>query len=92
MYKQNLDYRRGVGVMRRADGADVETDSTPEVSTTVNETENAINVAELIGTLVGGNPRRRAGLMINRTFFPFSDFLLFGVLICAVIGVCKLSR
>jgi len=79
--KQNLsrELNRRVFV-NRADGENPET---PAVDLA------AANAAQLLGDIIAGPNRRRAGLRVNGVFFSLESILLAGLL---VLGVVALRR
>lgn len=90
MKKQNLD-RRYIDNPRafftgRADG---DTESTEGGSENENTNEQMLLGAQFLGELIGGNNRRRAGIRINNVFFSIESFLLFGILVCGVVALCR---
>lgn len=88
MYKQNLNLRKDELLVARADG-----DNEPmENSAAVEAAEQTVQAAELLGEMIGGPQRRRAGLRINGTYFPLSDIMLFGILIATVFLACKVAK
>ena len=79
--KQNLsnDLRRNVFV-NRADGED----NTP---TNDLDAGTVCNAAQLLGDLIGGPNRRRAGVKINNIFFSLESILLTALFIVAVVAL-----
>ena len=82
--KQNLsnDLRRNIFV-NRADG-----DNDPNGTTDVNAA-NVANAAQVLGDIIGGPNRRRAGMRVNGVFFSLESILLAALLIVAVIALRK---
>ena len=80
--KQNLsnDLNRKIFV-NRADGND-----TPDPSV---DNATLANAAQLLGDIIGGPCRRRAGLRVNGIFFSLECILLAALLILAVIALKK---
>lgn len=78
--KQNLsnDLNRKIFV-NRADGND-----TPDPSV---DNATLANAAQLLGDIIGGPCRRRAGLRVNGIFFSLESILLAALLILAVIAL-----
>lgn len=78
--KQNLsnDLNRKIFV-NRADGND-----TPDPSV---DNATLANAAQLLGDIIGGPCRRRAGLRVNGIFFSLESILLVALLILAVIAL-----
>lgn len=78
--------------IRRADGDCEETAienpemNQPAVQTTATD---AAQAAAVIGDIIVGNNRRRAGLRINNVFFSMEAIVLSALLIVAVIIACK---
>ena len=80
--KQNLsnDLRRNIFV-NRADGDD---------SATMNDTSASVaNAAQVLGDIIGGPNRRRAGVRVNNVFFSMESILLTALLVVAVVALCK---
>ena len=79
--KQNLsnDLNRKIFV-NRADGDETSTPQTPDNATLA-------NAAQLLGDIIGGPCRRRAGLRVNGIFFSLESILLAALLILAVIAL-----
>lgn len=89
MYKQNLDSRRrSIMTLERSDGDN--SAATPEVVTS--DAEAAVRGAQLLGELIGGRQRSRAGLKVNGTFFPLSDILLAGILVAVTLATCAIMK
>ena len=78
--KQNLsnDLNRKIFV-NRADGND-----TPDPSV---DNATLANAAQLLGDIIGGPCRRRAGLRVNGIFFSLESILLAAILILAVVAL-----
>jgi hypothetical protein len=78
--KQNLsnDLNRKIFV-NHADGND-----TPDPSV---DNANIANAAQVLGDIIGGPCRRRAGLRVNGIFFSLESILLAALLILAVIAL-----
>ncbi len=70
--------------MNREDG-----DTTPATDLVTNAAQNAANAAQVIGDIIVGNNRRRAGLRINNVFFSLESILLAAILIVMVVSVTK---
>ncbi len=87
MYKQNLNPRKERMLVRRADG-----EETTAVETVTTDAEAAVRGAQLLGELIGGRQRNRAGMKINGTFFPLSDILLAGILVAVTVVACVVAR
>lgn len=80
--KQNLNYRAdGVTIEAPTEPATVETPSTPATT--------AIQAANVLGDIIGGNNRRRAGIRINNVFFSIESILMAAILIAVVVLCCK---
>lgn len=79
--------------LRRADGEDyVENPEGCEPKLdygTENTAADAANAAAVIGDIIVGNNRRRAGLRINNVFFSMESLVLSAILIVAIIIACK---
>ena len=80
--KQNLsnDLNRKIFV-NHADG--------DEPATHPVDTANIANAAQVLGDIIGGPCRRRAGLRVNGIFFSLESILLIALLILAVIALKK---
>lgn len=79
--KQNLsnDLNRKIFV-NHADG--------DETTTRQNiDTANVANAAQVLGDIIGGPCRRRAGLRVNGIFFSLESILLAAILILAVVAL-----
>ncbi len=83
--KQNLsnDLRRNIFV-NRADG-----DENPNAGAAVLASGSVANAAQVLGDIIGGNNRRRAGLRINGVFFSIESILLAALLVVSVIALKK---
>ena len=79
--KQNLsnDLNRKIFV-NRADGDETSTPTTPDNATLA-------NAAQLLGDIIGGPCRRRAGLRVNGIVFSLESILLAAILILAVVAL-----
>lgn len=79
--KQNLsnDLNRKIFV-NHADG-----DETPTRQNI--DTANVANAAQVLGDIIGGPCRRRAGLRVNGIFFSLESILLAAILILAVVAL-----
>lgn len=53
------------------------------------DTANIANAAQVLGDIIGGPCRRRAGLRVNGIFFSLESILLVALLILAVIALKK---
>lgn len=83
--KQNLSKIYGAPLqMNREDGEPMP--STLDVPTAA---QNAADAAQVIGDIIVGNNRRRAGLRINNVFFSVESILLTAILIVLVVMVAK---
>lgn len=83
--KQNLSKLYSTPLqMNREDG-----DTTPATDLVTNAAQNAANAAQVIGDIIVGNNRRRAGLRINNVFFSLESILLAAILIVIVVSVTK---
>lgn len=83
--KQNLSKLYSTPLqMNREDG-----DTTPATDLVTNTAQNAANAAQVIGDIIVGNNRRRAGLRINNVFFSLESILLAAILIVMVVSVTK---
>lgn len=82
--KQNLsnDLSRNIFV-NRADG-DNDSNGTTDVNAA-----NVANAAQVLGDIIGGPNRRRAGMRVNGVFFSLESILLAALLIVAVIALRK---
>lgn len=82
--KQNLsnDLRQNIFV-NRADG-DNDSNGTTDVNAA-----NVANAAQVLGDIIGGPNRRRAGMRVNGVFFSLESILLAALLIVAVIALRK---
>lgn len=49
----------------------------------------AANAAQLIGDIIAGPSRRRAGLRVNGVFFSIESLLLAGLLVVGVVMLCR---
>lgn len=80
--KQNLsrELRRDIFV-NRADG-----EYTPNENPA---TADVANVAQLLGDIIGGPNRRRAGLRVNGVFFSIESILLAALLVVSIIALKK---
>lgn len=80
--KQNLakDLDRRVFV-NRADGDTAQPISAPEGDIM------AANAAQLLGDIIAGPNRRRAGLRVNSVFFSLESILLAALLIVAIVAL-----
>ena len=79
--KQNLsnDLRRNIFVSR-ADGE--QPDSTNPI-----DNGTMANAAQLLGDLIGGPNRRRAGIKVNNVFFSLESILLAALLVVAIVAL-----
>ena len=79
--KQNLsnDLRRNIFV-NRADGE--ETPGTNDVNP-----GTIANAAQVLGDIIGGPNRRRAGVRINNVFFSLESILLTALLVVAIVAL-----
>lgn len=83
--KQNLsnDIRRNIFV-NRADG-----DETPDSVTSSVNPGSVANAAQVLGDIIGGPNRRRAGLRVNGVFFSIESILLAALLVAVIILIRK---
>lgn len=90
--KQNLsnDLRRNIFV-NRADGRDRmgATGTSGEQPDSTDSIDNGTlaNVAQLLGDLIGGPNRRRAGIKVNNVFFSLESILLTALLVVAIVAL-----
>ena len=79
--KQNLsnDLRRNIFVSR-ADGEQPDNDNPIDSGTVA-------NAAQLLGDIIGGPNRRRAGIKVNNVFFSLESILLTALLVVAIIAL-----
>lgn len=79
--KQNLskELRRDIFVNRADGNSPIEDPTTPDVA----------NVAQLLGDIIGGPNRRRAGLRVNGVFFSLESILLASLLVVSIIALRK---
>lgn len=74
----------------RADGEEAETPSvTPQDPTGNPQASSAVAAANILGDILVGNNRRRAGLRINNVFFSMESIVLAAILIVLVVIACK---
>lgn len=85
MMKQNLNKQFAAPLVMREDGAQVNAPVVAEPQTM----QQAANAAQVIGDLIVGNNRRRAGVRINNVFFSVESILLAALLVVSVIALCK---
>lgn len=69
-------------LINRADGENGNTTDITDI-----QTNTAVMAANVLGDIIGGNNRRRAGLRINNVFFSLESILMAAILI-AVIVLC----
>lgn len=90
MAKQNLNKMYNANMLR-ADGETNPTQTTTtEAAVVAKQTmADAATAASVIGDILVGNNRRRAGIRINNVFFSLESIILSAILIVAVVIACK---
>ena len=89
MAKQNLNKMYNANMLR-ADGEMNYTQTTAEAPAVDEQTmADAATAASVIGDIIVGNNRRRAGIRVNNVFFSLESIVLSALLIVTIIIACK---
>lgn len=89
MAKQNLNKMYNANMLR-ADGEMNPTQTTTEAPAVAEQTmADAATAASVIGDIIVGNNRRRAGIRVNNVFFSLESIVLSALLIVTIIIACK---
>lgn len=84
MKKKIWDNPRPSFLINRADGDDAPVDTNAN-----SEAQAALTAANVLGDIIGGNNRRRAGLRINNVFFSLESILMAAILVAVVVLCTK---